>query len=331
MIKARSFDKSGEVRGWHTALYYFAEHVRMLSFGHINHKVLYSFVGTNGHYINHENPAIRRRTAAVLSRLIHSSRYAGDFRASFEKNNRVFDEAACELRDGLYVSSGRTPQELISYFMDEVWADVRRGFENEWEDGRSEINLVRIESEMQSLFSRCKALPKEQVSERLALVISSYFHLLAFGFLDERLVYELADETPVSLSADMIDSGSGALGDLVRNACIIKYDNNCGEAVINWWVVNAEKPFFIGRYTDCDIIESNPLVLRRHCQIVQREGTWFFEDLKSTHGSKVLRGNKVVFESEKDGSSPFELQLGDRIALADKAHFWFGELRNVAY
>lgn len=92
--QTRSFDVSGEDRGWHTALYYFAEHIRSLSRGRVNHKVLYSYLGTNGHYINHDNPTIRKRTAAVLSRLVHSRRYVEDFRASYERNPQVFDDAA---------------------------------------------------------------------------------------------------------------------------------------------------------------------------------------------------------------------------------------------
>ena len=320
--KTRSFDVPGEDCGWHTALYYFAEHIRSLSHGRINHKVLYSYIGTNGHYINHDNPTIRKRTAAVLSRLIHSRRYVEDFRTSYEKNPRAFDEAAQLLCAELCEGAGCDAGEAVDYFRGALWEDVERGLQNEREDGRAELNPDRIANEMHSLFAWCDELPATHGKEQLIVLASSYFHLMTFGYLDERLVLELADETP--LVVPNADEGRPCLQE--NRACLIKYASDEKGAMANWWTLTADRPFVIGRYTDCDVIEVNPYVSRSHCRIVGKDGVWLLEDQGSRHGSRVLRDACVVYDSARDGRQSFELAFGDRIVLAGVAHYWFGAL-----
>ena len=322
--QARSFDVAGEDRGWHTALYYFAEHIRSLSRGRVNHKVLYSYLGTNGHYINHDNPTIRKRTAAVLSRLVHSRRYVEDFRASYEKNPRVFDEAARLLSTDLCGSAGCSVGELVAYFCGPLWDDVERGLEHEREDGRVELSLDRIANEMGSLFSWCEGQPACG-GEQLAVLASSYFHLMTFGHLDERFVRELADETPLDVPGGCgHHAGRAALRE--DCACLVKYTSDEPGALANWWTVAADRPFSIGRYTDCDIIEAHPCVSRRHCRIVGEGGRWFLEDQGSTHGTCVQRGVRTVYDSARDGGAPFALAFGDRLVLAGASSYWFGAL-----
>ncbi|MEG0418084.1 FHA domain-containing protein [Gordonibacter sp.] len=319
--QARTFDVPGENDGWHTAFYYFAEHVRSLSRGHVNHKILYSYLGTNGHYINHDNPTIRKRTAAVLSRLIHTQRYVQDFQQSYERDPQVFDRAALLLCSSLCDFADYSEKELVAYFCGPLWIDVERGMAYEHEDGRSTLNLNRIAHEMCSLFARCEVLALKRGVKPLTLIASSYFHLLTFGCLDLRLVYEIADETQLMALGDAKETvKQGA------RACLIGYCASEEHAVVDWWVLESERPFVIGRYTDCDLIETSPRVSRRHCRIIHRDGCWYFEDSESKHGSLILRDGNVVYDSDRDGCSPFKLSFGDRITLAGVSNYWFGAL-----
>lgn len=323
--QTRSFDVSGEDRGWHTALYYFAEHIRSLSRGRVNHKVLYSYLGTNGHYINHDNPTIRKRTAAVLSRLVHSRRYVEDFRASYERNPQVFDDAARLLCADLCDGADCNIEDLVFYFCGPLWNDVQRGLEHEREDGRVELRLDRIANEMSSLFAWCGKQPAARSEDLLAVLASSYFHLMTFGYLDERFMCELADETPLTIPEGNNDDPN-RVARREDCACLVKYASDEPDALDNWWTVVSAHPFSIGRYTDCDIIATNPCVSRRHCRIVGEGGRWLLEDQGSVHGSRVLREGHVVYDSARDGAGSFELAFGDRLVLAGASSYWFGGL-----
>ena len=291
----------------------------------MNHKVLYSYLGTNGHYINHDNPTIRKRTAAVLSRLVHSRRYVEDFRASYERNLQVFDDAARLLSADLCNGADCTVGDLVIYFCGPLWTDVQRGLEHEREDGRVELRLDRIANEMNSLFVWCEQQPAVRSEDMLVVLASSYFHLMTFGHLDERFVCELADETPLT-----IPDGKGNDPNRAARregcACLVKYASDEPDALGNWWTVASDRPFSIGRYTDCDIIETDPCVSRRHCRIVGEGGRWLLEDQGSVHGSRVLREGRVVYDSARDGAEPFELEFGDHLVLAGASSYWFGAL-----
>ena len=64
---------------------------------------------------------------------------------------------------------------------------------------------------------------------------------------------------------------------------------------------NLEKPLVtIGRDPSCDVAVDNPLLSRRHAQIVCENGRYYVEDLKSTNGV-FLRGNRVSKEEIRDG------------------------------
>lgn len=321
------FDLLIKPRGWHTALYYFAEHVRVLSQGRINHKVLYSYIGINGHYINHDNPTIRKRTAAMLSRLVHSKRYVEDFKQSHQKNSFVFEEAAKKLCMDLRQTQVGTSLDLVNYFTHELWRDVERGLRNEREEGRGDLNLARVANEMHALFSWCLAASQEESDECLEMLIASYFHLFTFGYVNEALICSLVDETPLVQPKHVQECASLDPCSWDKYACLVKYPKPNQGVISNWWVVDATKPFTIGRYTDCDAIENNVYVSRLHCHIVFEEGRWYLEDLGSHHGSCVLRGNNegvVVYDSACDEAKLFELQRNDRIVLSETSHYWFG-------
>ncbi|WP_172623426.1 FHA domain-containing protein [Arabiibacter massiliensis] len=306
--------------GWRTALFCFAERIRALSHGCINHKVLYSYVGLKGHYINHANPSIRKRTATMLSRLIHSLRYVDDFKESCVKNSQVFAEGAQSLCRDLE-KAGIDPGNAIREISYPTWKDVSCGFANEWRAGRTDLNLARINNEMQLLFSVC-AIGQGDAEERLNMLVSSYFHLLTFGHLDEELARRLAEATP-----DEIPDAAKASMPSEDRACLVKYDANAPGVVADWWLVDSMQPFFIGRYTDSDVIEGDPSASRQHCRIVRDERCWRLEDLGSKHGTRVVRGkdNRVAYDSLAEGSGcSCDLQAGDRIVLAGSSWYWFG-------
>lgn len=319
--RAGGFDVPHEARGWHTALYYFAEHMRSLSHGKVNHKVLYSYIGTNGHYINHDNPTIRKRTAAVLSRLVHSRRYVDDFRQSYESDPGVFDKGAVLLCAALCDKSGCNPAGVLDHFRTDLWRDIERGLRNEKADGRTELNLDRATNEMRLMLGWSETQPAAASREVLVVLMSSYFHLMTFGCVNERLVRILVDATPVENPASP-QGASTQFGE--HRACLIRYDEEAAGAVGSWWIAEPGQPLAIGRYSDSDIIESNPFVSRLHCRITYRDGAWLLTDEGSTHGTRVVRNDSVVFDSKKDGCGPFPLAEDDRIVLAQTSRYWFG-------
>ena len=97
------------------------------------------------------------------------------------------------------------------------------------------------------------------------------------------------------------------------------------------WVVDAGRPFSIGRYADCDAIETDPFVSRLHCRIFHQDGAWYVEDSHSSHGTCVVRGetaeaSRTVFDSRTADSPVFGLSFGDRIVLAGRVTYWFRSL-----
>lgn len=312
------YDNPNKSCGWHTALYYYAEHVRTLSRGTINHKTLYAHISTKGHYINHENPLIRKRTAAALSRLIHSSRYAEDLRASYLENDQVFDEAALWLLEGLRAGSGCDDNELATRFAGPVLLDVERGLNNERASGREDLNPARAVNEVQTLTAWWKREGIEDY-EKLITAASSGLFLMTFGHLDESFVGSLVDETPLIMqTTPSREASSGICG-----ACLVKYVRDT-RAVSDVRFLDEEHAFTVGRYSDCDAIETNPYVSRLHC-VIRRDGDrWILKDMDSLHGTMVFdaQGN-LVFDSHVAGIPSCELKFGQRIVLAQSSTYWF--------
>ena len=52
--------------GWYTAFYRYAEFLRNITSGAINHKNLYAYVGLNGRYVNNPNPRLRKRRVCFI-------------------------------------------------------------------------------------------------------------------------------------------------------------------------------------------------------------------------------------------------------------------------
>ena len=237
----------------------------------------------------------------------------------------MFDDAARLLSADLCNGPDCTVGDLVIYFCGPLWTDVQRGLEHEREDGRVELRLDRIANEMNSLFVWCEQQPAVCSEDLLVVLASSYFHLMTFGHLDERFVCELADETPLTIP-DGTDNDPNRAVRREGCACLVKYACDEPDALDNWWTVASDRPFSIGRYTDCDVIETNPCVSRRHCRIVGEGGRWLLEDQDSVHGSRVLREGRVVYDSVRDGVEPFELVFGDHLVLAGASSYWFGAL-----
>ena len=317
----RTFDNPLKKRGWHTALYYLAEHVRVLSQGNVNHKMLYAHIGTKGNYINHENPLIRKRTAAALSRMLHSPRYAEDLRARYQKDDSVFETASRWLLERLREESGLVDAELAAYLAGPLLRDVERGLENERASGRGDFNIIRALNEMDSLLSWSEAALEDH-AERFVTIASSLLYLIAYGHLEKGLVYDLADETPLTLRVQ----GGAACGPRCEDcACFIKYVDGDHGAVSDVWLIDGSRPFSIGRYTDCDVIETNRYVSRLHCAVRRGEDGWELKDMGSRHGTVVMeRDGTVVFDSRRHTDTGWcALRFGQRIVLAESSRYWF--------
>lgn len=308
--------------GWDSAFYRFAETIRDLTCGGCNHKHIYALVGTRGRYINHTNPIVRKRTAAALSRLMHSSRYAADMRKGYADDSSVFSQAAASLIDMLRNATDLDDAGLFDFVLHTSWPELLRGLESERRAGR-EIDPLRMACESREVVrwgeqqAACGRAP-------LAELLAACFRTMAFGCLDDRFARTLCSRTPQELQ-EPPDMGDGRAQD---GACLVRVADGGGPCVLGVWCVDADRPFSIGRFSSCDAIEADPVVSRLHCRVFMLDGTWFLEDGGSTHGTRVLRdtggGPACVFDSgEGDGPRTFPLEFGDRIVLAGRSAYWF--------
>lgn len=308
--------------GWDSAFYRFAESIRDLTCGGCNHKHIYALVGTRGRYINHTNPIVRKRTAAALSRLMHSSRYAADMRKGYADDSSVFSQAAASLIDMLRNATDLDDAGLFDFVLHTSWPELLRGLESERRAGR-EIDPLRMACESREVVrwgeqqAACGHAP-------LAELLAACFRTMAFGCLDDRFARTLCSRTPQELQ-EPPDTGDGRAQD---GACLVRVADGDGPCVLGVWCVDADRPFSIGRFSSCDAIEADPVVSRLHCRVFMLDGTWFLEDGGSTHGTRVLRdtggGPACVFDSgEGDGPRTFPLEFGDRIVLAGRSTYWF--------
>lgn len=308
--------------GWDSAFYRFAESIRDLTCGGCNHKHIYALVGTRGRYINHTNPIVRKRTAAALSRLMHSSRYAADMRKGYADDSSVFSRAAASLIDMLRNATDLDDAGLFDFVLHTSWPELLRGLESERRAGR-EIDPLRMACESREVVrwgeqqAACGRAP-------LAELLAACFRTMAFGCLDDRFARTLCSRTPQELQ-EPPDAGDERAQD---GACLIRVGDGGGPCVLGVWCVDADRPFSIGRFSSCDAIEADPVVSRLHCRVFMLDDTWFLEDGGSTHGTRVLRdaggGLACVFDSgEGDGPRTFPLEFGDRIVLAGRSTYWF--------
>lgn len=308
--------------GWDSAFYRFAESIRDLTCGGCNHKHIYALVGTRGRYINHTNPIVRKRTAAALSRLMHSSRYAADMRKGYADDSSVFSRAAASLIDMLRNATDLDDAGLFDFVLHTSWPELLRGLESERRAGR-EIDPLRMACESREVVrwgeqqAACGRAP-------LAELLAACFRTMAFGCLDDRFARTLCSRTPQELQ-EPPDAGDERARD---GACLIRVGDGGGPCVLGVWCVDADRPFSIGRFSSCDAIEADPVVSRLHCRVFMLDDTWFLEDGGSTHGTRVLRdaggGLACVFDSgEGDGPRTFPLEFGDRIVLAGRSTYWF--------
>lgn len=308
--------------GWDSAFYRFAESIRDLTCGGCNHKHIYALVGTRGRYINHTNPIVRKRTAAALSRLMHSSRYAADMRKGYADDSSVFSQAAASLIEMLRNATDLDDAGLFDFVLHTSWPELLRGLESERRAGR-EIDPLRMACESREVVrwgeqqAACGHAP-------LAELLAACFRTMAFGCLDDRFARTLCSRTPQELQ-EPPDVGDGRAQD---GACLVRVADGDGPCILGVWCVDADRPFSIGRFSSCDAIEADPVVSRLHCRVFMLDDTWFLEDGGSTHGTRVLRdsggGPACVFDSgEGDGPRTFPLEFGDRIVLAGRSTYWF--------
>ena len=344
--------------GWYTAFYRYAEYVRALTHGALNHKHLYAYVGTSGRYVNSKNAALRKRTASGLSHLLHSPRYAADFRESLRNNPQIFQVAAANLAQDLLRETGLSQELLVSQLLRNGYAQVRAGLVAEIPEGRIEVSIARLDGEMELLRTWAReqlaaggeagaadasvagaateagAATAETAGEAgaaaettcLQAVLSSFFYILTFGHLEESFANSLVDGSPT----DMLATSENEQAATNLRACVMRAVDNNPAAIENMWAISQGGPFFIGRYVDCDAVETNGLVSRRHCSIFRQGDTWYVRDEGSRYGTALHRGGQVLWNS-KDANAPqqFSLAFGDCLVLAGRVHYWFVSLQNV--
>lgn len=315
------FEKPEKPRAWHTAFYYLAEHVRHLTGGEVNHKMLYALVGTKARYINHPNPTVRKRTAARLSRTVHSTAYAEGMCKRYMQDNTAFDDAAekiyaCTAKAGIV-----SADDLSTYLAAECWPDVFEGLKNERMGLRPSIDLQRALRESELVFGNRSKAGAGKLSPQMQL--AALFHLISFGFLDESCAQVLVGATG-KLKPITPASGNPVAEDCL-GACLVRFSNDGAKTVAGFWVLPTERPFVIGRFTDCDSVESDMAISRRHASVRFEGDFWTFEDLNSKNGSAILRSDRVIATSDsRENPFPIRLEYGDTIVLAGTSRYWFG-------
>ena len=312
-------------KGWYTAFYRYAEFLRVLTEGAVNHKLLYALVGSQGRYVNHANSEVRRRSAGNLSKLLHSPRYAQDMRDCLAQNPNVFWDAAGTLSVQLMEETGYSAAQMSKVLIQRAWPELREGLLAEISDGRMEVNLRRLDSEtdlMTSWVLKNCAGPDPLLC--LETVLVNFFHIMAFAHVEEGFANQLVDGSPTNLLVSKEE-----LTPQVSRACLLRAVADDPSAIENMWAIDNAGSFAIGRYMDCDAIETDGLVSRRHCRIVHDGDTWFLEDQGSTHGTLVRRDGQEAWNSQDDqGVQRFPLCFGDNIVLAGHIHYWFVSLQN---
>ena len=323
-------------QGWYTAFYRYAEYLRLLTSGALNHKSLYAYVGVNGKYVNSKNPAQRKRSASGLSRLLHSPRYAADFQESYRRNPDIFYEAAAFLSQDLQRETGLDQQILVKLLLDEGYAALRAGLVAEIPEGRIDLQIARLDAEVDLLRAWAYGQTQLDPAACLRAVLRSFFHIMAFGHLEENFANRLVDGSPT----DVLASGQGENQAEFSRACVMRSVDGNPAAIENMWAIGQGGSFSIGRYVDCDAVETNGLVSRRHCCVFRADDTWYVRDEGSRFGTAVHRGAQIVWSSaqgvceREDGEHPappdaFPLVFGDCIVLAGQVHYWFVSLKNV--
>lgn len=323
--KETEFDAAKE-KGWYTAFYRYAEYLRLLTNGAVNHKSLYSLVGLNGRYVSSDNPQIRKRCASNLSRLLHSTRYAADFRESYANAPDVFVLGASQLAASLLDVTGMDEAALVSDLIEQGFPQLRAGLLSEISDGRIEVTAARLDGEMELLRNWVDQQVSSDASGCLLAVLTSFFFIMAFGHLEEGFANMLVDASPTAVLTSEDDSAAAPS----LRACVMRAVESNPASIENMWAIGEEGSFCIGRYVDCDAIETNGLVSRRHCRIFRQGDAWYVRDEGSRFGTAVHRGGVSVWESGVAGAPEcFPLAFGDCLVLAGQVYYWFVSLQNV--
>ena len=363
MGEATNREEPMKNQGWYTAFYRYAEYLRLLTNGALNHKTLYAYVGLNGRYVNNQNPEMRKRSASGLSRLLHSSRYASDFQESLRQNPALFQQAATRLAQDLLRETGIDQARLVADLLDVGYEQLRAGLIAEIPQGRIDISTMRLDGEIELL----RAWAREQIAfdadACLHAVLCSFFYLMTFGHLEEQFANGLVDESPT----DMLICDDDVSYSESSRACILRAVDDNPASIENMWAINQGGPFLIGRYVDCDAVETNGLVSRRHCSIFREHDVWYVRDEGSRYGTSVHRDGRTVWSSGNGASAAgegaaaegdnagvvgegsggavgeggtgaagapteaecFPLAFGDCLVLAGHVRYWFVSLQNV--
>ena len=317
--KGSRFDNPDKGREWHTAFYYLAEHLKDLTDKEINHKKLYSFVCTQGSFVNHDNPKIRKDYASVLSKLMHSKGYASEMCLRYLENARVFDEAAQDLCSIITRKKNWTDEELSAYWVHECWPDVWHGLVNEKMEWRGTLDFARIEQEAKYVFGILDSRRGQDSMRAMTPVkqLSAMFRFISFGELDAPADLDYGK----TLERD--DEGDRGQNE-PASACLVSYEDAECLFAKAMYILPTSRPFTIGRKTDSDAIESNRAIGREHGCVFRCNQVWYYEDRKSVNGSAIIRNGVRTEYRSRDEFLRVELQPGDIIEIARSSYYRFG-------
>ena len=305
---------------WYTAFFFLAEHFREATNSALNHKVVYSLISSEGHYINHENPVIRKGAAGTLSRIIHSKLYAKCMRDAYFSDETTFETAAAHMCSSVRKARCFNDAELRAWLVDECWPDVRQGLANEAEEWRMDLDALRLDCEMTMLLDFRDEKGSLIDAESM---LSEILHVMAFGHLDVETSRMLVDAQSKELPLPVSDSGADT--DSTR-ACLVRFVDLTRSVLSGFWVIQDGEPFKIGRYTDCNAIEVSPSMTSIHCRIIWKDDAWLLESVAPKSNIEVRRCGACVYSLDDDaGDTNLETSYGAREESQNAFRLEFGD------
>ena len=171
---------------------------------------------------------------------------------------------------------------------------------------------------------------EESAVECAESMLSALFHVIAFGCLETGMARALVDgRRSAAASAEMRSDGSSdkvCSGVEAARACLMRFAGSGYALLSGFWLVPRDKPFEIGRYSDCQAIEPSGEVSRVHCRIKWENESWLIEDVGSRNGGKVYRDGTCVCEAHGEADTAFPLKFGDVIKLPGGSTYLFAAM-----
>ena len=305
--------------GWFTSLYYFMQHMNLLTKGHLVHKHIYAKVSGLGEYFNHESSDVRKKTAGELSRRVHSQRYVYEMQLQFQEDPNVFKSASSWLVGQLYLYTDLQGEEVVDYYYNSIFSDIVKGLANEVVDSGRVLDVQRVMYEIDVFLDYLK-ICSLTLQEKLLKMTEACLSVMAIGRVAAGLVDDLITPTQLLCSKNLNRTKSTVREDRLF---VIATENEDKDYVTSIYSLVAGKSYLFGRDPQCDILNTNLCISKRHCLIFRKENDWYIRDCGSSNGTSVINSEHNVTYDSKDNDSAWccKICAGDTVILAKNSFY----------